>query len=734
MNFLLSFLFLFAGLESDRNSISGQVFSDENRRPLPMVHIITVENGEGTVTDEAGHFELEVSGEQAVLKISRMGYEPQLLNLTEDQINAPLEIYLTPAASRLDEVVISAIRQTSEDVHAYGDHHASTTEEFIQSLAGVGMIKRANYGWEPAIRGMSAGRMTVLIDDVKMTPACVDRMDPVTSYVETDNLDKVEVSRGNADLSRGSRPGGTMNLVTSRPEFNRQWFGRIEAGAQHNATSQKYSLSTGYSDQRNAVQGAFSYRQAGNYRTGRGEEIPLSGYDKMNLKLDFDRKFSPNQTGRFTYIGDLATDIGYPGLLMDTREAKSHLFSYEYEWTQIADGISSLRVKPYHTRVDHLMDDYDRDVTERTIMPDMYMPMYGETRTTGARVDMSVYQQNHFAEIGLHLHRLDAFADMLMEPLDESESDMYLYNIGDARIDNAYLSVDYSYPAGSSWTLNAAVAAELSMRDLLNDTAAGVFQAEYGDIPVANNWVGLSGSLGVNWNHQDRYMATLSLSDSERLPSHLEHYGYYIYNPVDDYFYHGNPELSPERSTQIELNVIRQNRQRSFGIESALFFNYMRNFIDGKPQSDIFQRYVNYSSAVTAGGEISLYWSPADYLEMASGASYVFAENLELNEPLPMTPPLEGFINMAWQANNFGLDGRVRGVARQERIADQTTNETPTDGFITVDLSGRYKISDQLELRAGVNNLMDAYYREHTSTARMPSTGRDIYLRLGYSW
>ncbi len=736
MNILITLLLALTASESDRNTLSGQVFSTETGRALPMAHISTPEGDRVMVIEDDGTFQLPLTGEESIIEISRLGYQTKRVDLKDEHLSGKYEFHLDPAASRMDEVTIRASQTAGEDIRADGDHHASTTEEFIEGLAGVGMIKRANYGWEPAIRGMSAGRMEVLIDDVKMTPACVDRMDPVTSYVETDNLESVEVSRGNTDLSRSNRPGGTMNLVTSRPGFNRSWFGDASIDYNHNARTQKYSLQQGYSDDTYAVQAAVSYRQADDFRAGGGEQISLSGYDKWNLKLDADRRFGQNQTGRVTYIGDLATDIGYPGLIMDTREAQSHLFSYEHEWEQPFDGVSSLLIKPYHTRVDHYMDDYDRDVTTRDVMPDMYMPMYGDTRTTGLRTDASLYRGDHVLEAGLHLHRLDAFADMLMEPLDEDESDMYLYNIGDAQLYTSYLSLDYSYPLNQNLTLNASGALELSDRDLHNDTAANVLKSEHNGVSVSNFWTGLSGSVALSYNHEDQYLATLTLSDAERLPSHLEHYGYYIYNPVDDFFYHGNPELEPERSSQAELNLIRQTRNRDFGVETSLFFNYMTNYIDGQPvpDSDTFQHYVNYDEAITAGGEISIFWQPSDQLEITSGGAWVYAENLQINEPLPMMPPFEGFTQVGWQSGSVGLDARVRAAASQNRVADQTTRETPTDGFVLTDISGRYSITEGVELQAGMNNLFDAKYYEHTTPGNMPSPGRDVFVRVGYSW
>ncbi len=757
--------------------MSGRVISAETSRPLSHVHVSILSTGletaspPGTSTDENGYFELPLDSTVSMLLATRIGYATKMVpmrtgyddasgfpgdtifissaTITDNSpfmdaasfadalsyADAPyIEIYLQPETFRMDEVIINAAPRPGNGSHRNSGRQGESTEAFIERLDGVSMIKRANYAWEPTIRGMSAGRISVLIDDVKMVPACVDRMDPVTSYVETENLEKVEVSRGNFDLGNGNRPGGSLNLVTSRPGFDRGYFGRIDLGVQHNAAVHKYHFNTGYSNERTAVQTSIAFRDAGDFREGGGSTLSGSGYRKINLKLDADHKFSIDRTGRFTYIGDLAADIGYPALIMDTREARLQLFSYDYEWKQPAGSVSSLRIKPYHTRVDHWMDDYDRDVTSRDVMPDMYMPMFGYTRTTGLLINSVMYRDANLLDLGLHLHRLDAFADMLMEPLDASESDMYLLNVGDVRLDNSYVSAEYSWLPAGSWSFSGGISVELSDRSLRKKTAAGLFRAEYPGISTDRLWSTLSGSISVNYTHSDLFAVVARLSDGRRLPSHLEHYGYYIYNPADDHFYHGNPGLTPERSTQAEVNAMVSTSNRRAGVESALYFNYLQDYIDGGPASGNFRRYMNYGSAVMAGGELSVFVEPLENLRFATGGSYVHAENLELQEPLPMIPPLESFAEVTGQTGPFYLHTRIRLVAGQSRVADRSTLEVPSKGFFVADIEGRYRLFNRFDLHSGVRNLFDTWYREHTTPGQMAAPGRDMFVQIRYTW
>ena len=47
----------------------------------------------------------------------------------------------------------------------------------------------------------------------------------------------------------------------------------------------------------------------------------------------------------------------------------------------------------------------------------------------------------------------------------------------------------------------------------------------------------------------------LSLANVGRFPTHVENYGHHVYNYVSGYFYTGNPNPNPKRSTQVEFGV-----------------------------------------------------------------------------------------------------------------------------------------------------------------------------------
>ena len=65
------------------------------------------------------------------------------------------------------------------------------------------MIKRGNYAWEPTLNNMVSERLVVTIDGMQIFGACTDKMDPITSYVDVSNLEKVTIGSGQEGTENG---------------------------------------------------------------------------------------------------------------------------------------------------------------------------------------------------------------------------------------------------------------------------------------------------------------------------------------------------------------------------------------------------------------------------------------------------------------------------------------------------------------------------------------------------
>src|SRR5690606_29783051 len=73
---------------------------------------------------------------------------------------------------------------------------AVSVDEFLASSDNISFIKRGAYAWEPLLNNMSTERSIITIDGMHIFGACTDKMDPVTSYVESNNLSTIDITSG----------------------------------------------------------------------------------------------------------------------------------------------------------------------------------------------------------------------------------------------------------------------------------------------------------------------------------------------------------------------------------------------------------------------------------------------------------------------------------------------------------------------------------------------------------
>src|SRR5690606_7757225 len=128
----LSFLFMllfFAGSVwgQETTTVQGTVTDAFNQEPLPGVNISVVGGTQSTHTDANGAYRLQVQAGKTTLRFSYVGYEPQDLPVSGNQ----LSVALKPASNDLNEVVVVA----------YGTAKRSS---FTGSVAAISQDKIAN--------------------------------------------------------------------------------------------------------------------------------------------------------------------------------------------------------------------------------------------------------------------------------------------------------------------------------------------------------------------------------------------------------------------------------------------------------------------------------------------------------------------------------------------------------------------------------------------------------------
>ena len=738
---LLLWSALFGGLPGmlhAQDELHGRVVDAATGEGVALATVMATRTHTGAASDETGHFLLRLPPGEHMLRISAIGYAARLVAAPAPPFEAPLMILLQPAIIPVEEVVVSGAGPRIDDPAA-SSHHLHATEDLLDRAPGADFIQRANFAWEPVIRGLSGGQVGLVIDGVKITGACVDKMDPASAYVEIGNLEKLELSKGGFDLTRASQIGGTIYLATRKPRFDEPFHADVEGGYESASSLRRGSATVGLARGKTSVRGSFSYKTANDFVPGGGAALRNSGYRKNNYKFDVARRTGSRHQLTASFLGDNAWDVGYPVLLMDATLAQAKIYSLTHAWTPRRGWLEQWETRLYYNTVDHWMDDFGRDVMARRVMRGMNMPMYGATQTAGGLSTLDLLFGARRLRVNLDVYETRSFGDMWMFSLFENIQDMYLLNLGDVRVRHGAASADFSMPLRPR--LHARVNARLdySPRQVEREEAVAMLQGRWGLDDTEATYALGSGSATVSWTVAAGTRLRLALAHVGRLPTHVENYGHYAYNYVDGYFYTGNPALKPERSSQVELGFERTTAR--YALRASAYANYIRDYIAGFRDEALtggsrtlrFRLYGNARAAFLAGGELSAVARLTESLEFAATAAWTRGQNLETGEPMYLIPPLTSLLSVRLDRNRWWSEIEARMAMPQNRVARVAADEDGTDGYFVANARGSVKVASGVELRGGLENLFDAFYHEHLSFGNLPNPGRNLYLAFAVS-
>ena len=701
----------------------------------------TVRVGSGGVAANLdGQFEVHLDVGVTAILISSVGYESQTIEITQSySMDAPIVVALHRDLLNVEEIVVSGHAHQIDDP-ASSARNANGMEELFDRVPGADLLSRANFAQEPVIRGLSGGQIGLVIDGMPVIGACVDKMDPSTSYVEADNLQRLELSKGGFDLTNSSQIGGTINLVTAKPNFDEPFGLNAAMGYSSAAFGRNGRVAANIAHKGAAVRASYTYRDAGDFLPGNGVRIAESGFRKNNYKLDYAQKLSMAHKLSASMLVDNAWDVGYPVLLMDATLAKARIYSLTHEHHSMHGLLEHWESKIYRTTVNHWMDDFGRDVARRTVMRAMNMPMHGSTETIGGRSMIQLRKSTQKLGITLEAFQTKSFGDMWMFSQFESIADMYLLNLGDVRVRTGAAAIDYSLPLGALWTARVNGRLEISPRTVTNPQAAAVLAGHWGEENIDRRYAQGSASLSLQyvWKRMTRFR--VSFAHVSRLPTHIENYGMYVYNYVDGYFYTGNPNLKPERSSQAEIGI--EHASKGLILRSSVYANYIDNYIMGRSDASLpsasstlrFRLYDNARAAVLLGGELSGIAIIGQRFEVAATASYTWGQNLELEEPLYLIPPLTSTVSLRYTRSRSFSEIETRMAMPQNRVARIVAQEDGTDGYLTVNLRNRTTIGYGVSVESALENVFNAYYHEHLSFGNLPSLGRNLRMTMVYQW
>ncbi len=216
---------------AQQRTISGTVRDVESGETLPYASVLAVGTTLGAATNVDGYFVLiGVPADSLTLRVTYLGYQTTLIRIDARTQNTPLLIEMTPAATELDEVLVTAesyqMMKTAEnvsqvtvspkDIAVLPNIGEVDIFRSLQLLPGISGTNEGSSGL--FVRGGTPDQNLVLLDG--MTVYHVDHFFGFFSAFNADAIKDVQVYKGGFPAQYGGRTSSVLDLTGKTGDAN----------------------------------------------------------------------------------------------------------------------------------------------------------------------------------------------------------------------------------------------------------------------------------------------------------------------------------------------------------------------------------------------------------------------------------------------------------------------------------------------------------------------------------
>ena len=738
-------------INAQESVIKGKI-TDERGNALENIVIKLSDSEKFTESNSKGKFQINaIEGEEAT--ISHISFKQKTIQLINN-----ITIVLEEKSIVIDDVIVKAnvFGDISQSKIIYDDVKATTqprnVSDLFRDIPGFGIQKRGAYASEPVFRVFRYEQLNVQYDGgMKILNACPNRMDPITTHVIPEEIERIEIVKGPFTVRFGQNFGGIINLVSKSINNQENGFsGNLETGYETNGNNLTTRASFLYKKDKFDITLNGSYRDYGDYTDGEGTEVP-SAFKTTDYSVRVGFNPSDNQRFKFTWRQSFGRDIKHAGLMMDSPYDDSYLAGLDYKITDVSGMISSIMFKGFYSSVDHLMTNEDRPSFKATdASSNVFATTYGgKTELTLTPSDkLNIFtglDANFIAREGDRIRLVKIMngivLPMPMEKVDKIWQDSKLNDVG--------VFAEGKYKISDRTLITAGLRSDF-INTSINDPEQDFLDLYGGEIKDQSE-VNISGNLSLVYNVNNTQLQ-FAFGRGVRTASMVERFINHFNVGTDPYEYVGNPYLIPEINNQFEVSVNQKFSNIDLG--ATVFYSFLQDYITAVVNESIprkfmpmlepkfTKQFINVDEAMQAGFEFYFNYKFGSNLTFNSDVSYTYGENKDFDEPLPQVNPLTAHLSLNYDKEKYWFNFKSRLVDEQTRIAESFKEEV-TPGFATFDISGGFKPMKGLTVGAAVLNVFDKAYYEHMNysyinsdllSGRILETGRNFTLYLNYSF
>jgi hemoglobin/transferrin/lactoferrin receptor protein len=625
------------------------------------------------------------------------------------------------ASTTLDEVLVTARGVpapasqtpggigvvTDEDIRESG---AVSVADALARIPGVTKTGDSPWGAEINIRGLGRDQVVVLIDGVRVNTTT--DINGRLGVINQADIARVEVLKGPISALYGSGSiGGVVNIITKKGRFTEkpEWHGEGSLTASSNPLGPDAYANLSYSSDSFWMLGSGGWRKAGSYYDGRGEKTHNSRFEDWQGKLAGAFKWGDEHSTMLQYQHMEGSDIGVPG-------GNSKGLPTNADVTLRDNDRKMLQVVHTWTPKGMALTESELDLSWQYLVRSPLLNNYSGAGNPAWRVPTGTHET--LAGKWKNVFKLDSHTvvagtevwnwDMRSRTMTMSTAGVTTYasSVPDASQLTSGVFAEDDWKLAPAWTLNLGGRADSVHITNQGGTAISGSGGEKNDA----NW---GAHAGLTYAFSDPWSASLLAATSYRTPNILELYKNIPYSGLTE---KGDPNLKAEESRFVELSIKRQGE--SLRLTSALYANYIRNYITKQFTAATVLTMTNIKAAELYGAEQSVEWDFASGWTAYANAAYTQGRDETHATWLPFVAPLSGLVGVKQTIGAWWW------AVESQWAADQ--NNTPSgtkDGqsWATMNARAGYKMDAaglKHEFTLGVNNLFNASYTNYLTTAR----------------
>jgi len=591
---------------------------------------------------------------------------------------------------------------------------------FLKTLPGFTVTRKGGSGGDVTLRGLGGSRINIVNDGKQMGGTCGGRMDPPTNYISPETYEKVTIIKGPQTVKYG--PVGSAGTVL----FERDHYGLKEAGTEGRASMtfgsfkrRDYLMELTAGNTEHYWKLDVNGSKSDDFKDGEGREMQ-SEYDRQSVHAAIGWTPEKDTVVELSY-GYSSGSAEYADRGNKARTIDNENVTLLAKTKLTHDIFKTVEVQLYANENDHIMDRFDRPVTDITMLPRGANPR----RTNyGGHLWFDVELADNWSGI-IGVDYLESTQDLRTGySVDEIEAAPYIDLYSKENL-GLFIESNHDVAAG---TLYTGLRWDQWTTDLLEGWAAPTKENSR-DEDLISGFVRYEITEGdTTW--------IAGVGRAERIADYWEvmKSGAML-------------TLAPETTDQIDLGWMYEGDVK---VTASVFYADISDYILIDRNSRPNARNVDVT---LWGGELSTEVELPYGLQWVTTVAYSHGTNDTDDVALGQVSPLEAKFALNYEGNDWSFGALWRIADNQDRIAlgqgnivNQDLGETA--GFGVLSLNGAWKFSSDIKVSFGLDNVLDKTYAEHVSksgagndlldfeerTFQVNEPGRSFWVKMDYQF